>query len=117
MASALACSIPPSKELRAALRPPDLDSDVTAGTKAASAIIMMPMTTRSSSSVNAVSDDGRFTLSVRSFYARRHQNSVARRWCPKGPDMKSRLSQAGGWFFRELKDFYGNHWARFPKKG
>src|SRR5207253_4203552 len=100
---------------RAALRPPDLESDVTAGTKAASAIITMPMTTRSSISVKAVSGDGRFTLSVRLYYARRHQNSVAARSWRGKPDMKSRGPQRGGCFFREFKDFYGNWGPKFPK--
>src|SRR6266516_12058 len=52
IASARASSIPPSKLSRAALRPPDLESDVTAGTKATSIIAMMLITTRSSTSVN-----------------------------------------------------------------
>src|SRR5439155_25161242 len=108
MASARACSIPPSKALRAALRPPDLESDVTAGTKAVSVIIMMPITTRSSISVKALSGDGRFTLSVRVYYARRHQNSVAGRSWRGKPDMKSRGPQPGGRFCREFKAVHGN---------
>src|SRR5437667_3574531 len=52
IASARACSIPPSKLSRAALRPPDFESDVTAGTKKARTIAMMPITMSSSSNVN-----------------------------------------------------------------
>jgi hypothetical protein len=75
---------------------------------------MMPITISSSSSVNAVSGDDRFTISVQSFYRRRRKNCVARGWWPRRPDMKETVPQWGVCFFRELNDFfYGNTGVKF----
>src|SRR5437773_3519336 len=52
MASARACSIPPSRLAIAAFRPFDFEREVTAGTINAIRIVMMLMTTNISSSVN-----------------------------------------------------------------
>src|SRR5437762_2719490 len=52
MASARACSIPPSRLAIAAFRPFDFEREVTAGTINTIMIAMIPMTTNISSSVN-----------------------------------------------------------------
>src|SRR6266496_3977892 len=110
MASARACSIPPSKLLHAALRPPDLESDVTAGTKAASAITIMPITTRSSRSVNpreqprsAKVEGWRSKLGDRGTrMTRRQAQGRLRRWYHTGRHAE-RLRGRNHWFLGETR--------------
>src|SRR5947208_14526104 len=61
MASARACSIPPSRLAIAAFRPFDFESEVTAGTINTIMIAMIPMTTNISSSVNPPASRSRGT--------------------------------------------------------
>src|SRR6266480_7247467 len=59
---------------------------------------MMPTTMSSSTSVNALSAEGRFTFWYNCLQRRRDQNSVAGSWRPKRPDVKARIPQGRGWF-------------------